>query len=47
MEATFGRNLKELEFTLGQLDTTLESAHIETGKWKPLFGASYLTRVYL
>ena len=45
MEVTFKRNLQKLERTFRQLDTTLESAHIGSGKWKPHFGETYLTRV--
>ena len=46
MEVTFKRNLQELERTFRQLDTTLESAHIGSGKWKPLFGATNLAKVH-
>ena len=46
MEATFGRNLQKLELTFRQLDSTLQSAHIGSGKWKLLFGAPYFTRVF-
>ena len=42
MDATFGRNLQKLELTFRQLDTTLNSEHIGSGKWKPLFGAIWL-----
>ena len=29
-----------------QLATGIYSAHIGSGKWKPLFGATYIARVY-
>ena len=42
MEATFWCILPKLEFKYIQLVSTLESADIGSGQWKPLFGVTYL-----
>ena len=42
-----GATYKKLELTFRQLVTTIESAHKGSGKWKPLFGATYFTGVHL
>ena len=40
MEATFRRIVPKLEFTYIQLVTTIDSAHIGSKKWRPLFGST-------
>ena len=40
IEATYRSNLLKLDFTYRQLVTILESAHIGSGRGKPLFGAT-------
>ena len=47
METVFWRSPLKQKSTEKQLVTTLESSHIDSRKWKQLFGTSSGSRVYL